>query len=475
MKKLLLLCCLFTSFTLSAQPWGHGRLKVTADDHYLQYADGTPFFWLGDTGWELFHRLTLDEITKYLENRREKGFNVIQSVILAEFDGLTKPNQYGDVPLNNLDPTQPNEKYFQLVDSVVKIALQKNLFMGLLPTWGDKITKMWGAGPVVFNESNAYTYGLFLGKRYKDFPNIIWIMGGDRPAKDDKNDWRPIWRAMVRGIKEGTGNKAIFAYHPSGGSSTTQFLQGEGWLDINMMQSGHGGGHDVTVWDMVTKDRNITPVKPTLDAEPNYEDHPVNPWPKWDPATGYYEDYDVRKQCYRSVFAGACGVTYGHHSVWQFWSPREEVVNHAKMYWTEAIDRPGAYQVGYLRKLMESRPMLGRIPDSTIIVNGQGLKGEHIEAFRDVNGRYCMVYLPVGKTITVNASFINGRKINAWWFNPKDASVQKVGVINNNGTLSFTSPTTGVGNDWVLVLDDAEAKYEEPGKYALDYISAKSP
>ncbi len=449
MKKMLLLFSLFASFTLCAQQqWQHGRVKVTADGHYLQYEDGKPFFWLGDTGWELFHRLKLEEINNYLDNRANKGFTVIQAVILAEFEGLTKPNQYGEVPLINNDPTQPNEKYFKLVDTVMKMAMQKGLFMGLLPTWGDKVTQMWGAGPAVFNEANAYTYGLFLGKRYKDYPNIIWIMGGDRPAKNDKNDWLPIWRAMVKGIKEGTGSL---------------FLQGENWLDINMMQSGHGGGHDVTVWDMITKDRNMQPAKPTLDGEPNYEDHPVNPWPKWDPATGYYDDYDVRKQCYRSVFAGACGVTYGHHSVWQFYSSREEVVNHAKMYWTEAIDRPGAYQVGYLRRLMQSRPMLDRVPDSTLILSGQGLKGEHIEAFRDGKGSYGMVYMPVGKTITVNTSFIKGKNIMVWWFRPKDAAIQNPGIIKNIGAQNFTSPEIGTGNDWVLVLDDASAYYPSPG------------
>jgi hypothetical protein len=211
--------------------WKHGRLHVTADGHYLEYADGKPFFWLGDTGWELFHRLKPDEIKFYLENRREKGFNVIQAVILPEFEGLTSPNQNGDFPLINNDPEKPNEKYFSLIDFGVQIALEKNLFMGLLPTWGDKVFKLWGVGPVIFNVKNAYDYGFFLGKRYKDYPNIIWIMGGDRPAMNDTSDFRPIWRAMAAGIKKGTDNKAIIAYHPSGGQySTSQFLFG--WILI---------------------------------------------------------------------------------------------------------------------------------------------------------------------------------------------------------------------------------------------------
>jgi hypothetical protein len=173
-----------------------------------------------------------------------------------------------------------------------------------------------------------------------------------------------------------------------------------------MIQGGHGSGHDVAIWKLIERDRNIQPSKPTLDDEPNYEDHPVNPWPSWNPANGYYDDYDVRKQTYRSVFAGACGVTYGHHSVWQFLSPRHEPINHPEiMNWQEAIDRPGANQVGYLRRLIESRNAIDRIPDSTIIREGQGPNAEHMEAFRGADNSYAMVYLPVGKYITVNPSF----------------------------------------------------------------------
>ena len=129
----------FTFIAFTQNEWKHGRLEVTKDGHYLQYKDGTPFFWLGDTGWELFHRLKKEEIEKYLDNRKAKGYNVIQAVILAEFDGLTRPNQYGEVPLNDLDPAKPNEKYFELVDWTVQQAMKRNMFMGLLPTWGDKV------------------------------------------------------------------------------------------------------------------------------------------------------------------------------------------------------------------------------------------------------------------------------------------------------------------------------------------------
>jgi hypothetical protein len=441
----------------------HGKLIVSKDGRSLQFSDGTPFFWLGDTGWELFHRLNLEEIKQYLDNRSAKGFNVIQAVALAEFDGLRKPNQYGALPLVNMDPATPNPKYFEVLDSAIHMAAKRNLFIGLLPTWGDKVTKLWGEGPVVFDTVNAFTYGKWIGNRYKNDPNIIWILGGDRPAVNDQNDWRPIWRAMANGIIQATNNNCLVTYHPSGGSnSTSQWLNNEPWLDINMFQSGHGEGHDVACWDLVKRDLLSTPRRPTLDGEPNYEDHPVSPWPKWNVDNGYFRDYDVRKQTYRSVFAGACGVTYGHHAIWQFMNAKEVAINYPDRGWINAMDRPGAFQVGFLKNLLLSRPMLQRIADSNRIVSGQGDKGEHIESFHAADYSYTMIYIPVGKTFAVNT--INmPNAIKVWWFNPKDASTHEPLTITRKDRMEFTPPTTGFENDWVLVLDDASRNFKKPG------------
>src|SRR5687768_10999276 len=95
------------TLTISAQ------LRVSPDKRYLVKKDGSPFFWLGDTAWELFHRLTREEAKEYLQNRVEKGFTVIQAVVLAEFDGLNVPNPYGHRPLIDNDPARPNDAYFK--------------------------------------------------------------------------------------------------------------------------------------------------------------------------------------------------------------------------------------------------------------------------------------------------------------------------------------------------------------------------
>jgi Protein of unknown function (DUF4038)/Putative collagen-binding domain of a collagenase len=445
--------------------FSHGPLRVSSDGHYLQHADGTPFFWLGETAWEIFHRLTREETELFLETRRRQRFNVIQSVVLAEFNGLRTTNRFGEVPLIDLDPDKPNEAYFRHMDWVIDLAARKGLYIGLLPTWGDKVVRnAWGDGPIVFDESNARRFGEWLARRYASKPNLIWILGGDRPAiwrgRDGQvynDDYRPLWRAMAAGIDAGTSGQALMSFHPSGGpaSRTSRDLHNESWLDFNMMQSGHGGGHDVPVWDFVAEDYALTPTKPTLDAEPNYEDHPVNPWPKWDSQFGYYRDHDVRKQLYRSVFAGACGVTYGHHAVWQFFDEgfgeSRPAVNYPDRPWRDAIERAGANQVQHLRALMESKPFFTRIPDQSILASDAGQGANHVQATRDSAGRYALIYVPNTQTVTVHMSAISGSTAKVSWFDPRTGEARAVGEYATTGTRFFLTPD--VGPDWVLVLE----------------------
>ena len=139
------------------------RLQVSPNHRFIIAENGTPFFWMGDTAWELFHRLTREEAERYFANRQANRFTVIQAVALAEFDGLNTPNAYGERPLLDNDPTRPNEAYFVYVDEIIQMAARHGLYVGLLPTWGDKVNHQWGAGPVVFDPENAEIYGRFLG------------------------------------------------------------------------------------------------------------------------------------------------------------------------------------------------------------------------------------------------------------------------------------------------------------------------
>ncbi len=441
----------------------HGKLKVSDNKHFLEFEDGAPFFYLGDTGWELFHRLNKDETEKYLENRRAKGFTVIQAVALAELDGLNTHNAEGNKPLIDNDPLKLNEAYWKHVDWVIKKAEEKGIFIGLLPTWGDKWNKKWGEGPLIFNTQNAKSYGKIIGERYRNFPNIIWIVGGDRPVEEPLQ--RQIITAMAEGIREGDNGSHLISFHPTGGQGSAQLFQNDSWLDFNMRQNGHSLSFTERYF-MTNEDYKLLPVKPVIDAEPVYEDHPINFNPD---KNGHSTAADVRRPLYWDLFTGACGHTYGHHSVWQMWAPDKKPINRPLMPWYEAIDQPGAGQMMYGRLLIESRPILTRIPDSSIIVTAKivtsvpGAGSYRFVATRDQEGSYAFIYAPIGRKFSVMMDVIKGNDVIAWWYNPRNGEATQIAHYPNTGTRTFNTPTPGENLDWILVLDDASKKYPAPG------------
>ena len=460
-------------------------IRVHAGGHLLQTEDGRPFFWLGDTAWQLINSTSRDECSYYLRTRARQGFTIVQANVLGEMDGLNKASPEGLHPFTDSDPNRPNDAYFNRVVQVVDEAAADGLYVALLPTWGDKLTAPWGDGPRIFRLDNlpvVRAYARYLGAKLKGRTNVVWMLGGDRPAVLDPSkpdqwpqtqaksagfpvdtDWRPIWREIAAGLAEGTGTTPVCLYHPAGGDLTTSVMMPhEGWLSINGMQSGHGNGHDQPVWEFVARDYALTPAKPTLDLEPNYEDHPVSPWPRWDPALGYFRDHDVRKQCYRSVLAGACGVTYGHHAVWGFVGGRNDVINHADRDWIDALHRPGGSQMMYLRQLIESRPFFTRIPDQAMVANPSPGRAQHITASRDRAGTYAFVYFPTSDQMaTVDLGKLSGTKLRGWWYDPRTGFAHPLGLIDGGAKRDFTSPS--YGPDWVLVLDDAARNYAPPG------------
>lgn len=460
-SRFLLAVIALACFTATAAPLP--RLKVSENKRFLVTTDGKPFFWQGDTAWELFHRLNREDAERYLKNRAERRYTIVQTVALAELDGLNDPNPYGQKPLVNNDPTQPNEEYFKHVDWIVKRANELGIYVGFLPTWGDKWNKKWGVGPEIFTPQNAEAYGEWLGKRYKD-AGIIWILGGDRPVDNDAH--KEITRAMAKGLRRGDGGAHLMTWHPTGGNGSSQHFHNDDWLDFNMRQNGHTAEFTGR-YDQTRADYDRTPVKPVLDGEPIYEDHPVSFDAK---KFGHSIASDVRRPLYWDLFAGAFGHTYGHHSVWQMWSPGKNPVNNPLLPWSDAINQPGAAQMQHGRALIESRPFLTRIPDDSIIVTDRvptsvpGSGRYHFAATRDTDGTYAMVYAPIGRPFSVRMDVIRGGKVKAWWFNPRNGKATAVGTVDNQGERQFTPPDPGEMLDWVLVLDDAAKKYPAPGR-----------
>jgi hypothetical protein len=387
----------------------------------------------------------------------------VQAVLLAELDGLNTLNANGDKPLIDNDPTRPNEPYFSHADRLIRLAATKGIYLAVLPTWGDKWNKKAGTGPEVFTPENAEVFGKFLGERYKDYPNIIWILGGDRPI--EKEAHRQIIRAMARGLKQGDQGAHLISFHPAGAQGSSQYFHDDDWLDFNMRQNGHGtrfnGAYANTLADYEKR-----PMKPVIDGEPLYEDHPIEFRPD---ELGYSTAADVRPPLYWNLFGGACGHTYGHHSVWQMWQPGRDPINRPLMPWQEALDQPGAVQMRFGRRLIESRPYFTRIHDNSIIVPDKiaasvpGNGSYRFVATRDEQGTYAMVYAPVGRAFTVRTDVIKAGKLVAWWYNPRNGEAIRIGTFPNTDTRTFTPPDKGENLDWILVLDDATKNYPAPG------------
>ena len=459
---------LFSLTNLFAAP----RLKVSENRRYLQEENGKPFFYLGDTAWELFHRLNREDATQYLTNRSQKGFTVIQAVALAQLGGLTVPNAYGDLPLKNNDPSQPVEAYFRHVDFIVNKAEELDLVIGFLPTWGT----YWGADQSIFTPANAREYGKFLGKRYKD-KSLIWILGGDRSIKQSSE--RAFIDAMAAGLTEGDGGAHLRTFHPIGPGLSSLQLHDAPWLDFNMYQSSHAArDHDNGLY--AEHDYKLKPVKPTMDGEPRYEGIPVGFYNRGVSAIERFDDYDSRQAAYWSLLAGACGHTYGNNSIWQMYKPAASGgvgdVNRgrdlfggpssiigANIPWKEALDHPGAFQMRYVRRLFESLPFTKLVPDQSIILSGANSGGAKIRAARASDGSFAIFYSPRGEIFTLDKSVIKAEQQRQYWYDPRYGTSYVIKDQDSFGIQTFTPPTNGRGNDWILVLMDAAAKYPVPG------------
>lgn len=448
---------LFINPKLSAQ-----RLLVSQNGRYLVTEDGSPFFWLGDTAWELLHRCDRDEINLYLEKRASQGFNIVQTVVLAELDGLNTPNPYGNIPLNDNDPRYPSDEYFQHVDYAIEKAEELGIYIALLPTWGDKLnTKSWGVGPEVFDIDNARKFGEWIGARYKDRDNVIWIIGGDRNPRENSADL-DVWNAMAEGIVSEAGGyeNTLMSFHPqpkeNGGSST--WFHNEEWLDFNMHQTGHCANKGT--YNHITHDYNLSPIKPVLDGEPLYEDHPNCFNAK---ELGHSIPEDIRRIMYWNVFAGAFGQSYGCHDVWQMYDIDKTPINQPLRPWKKALDLPMANQVKHLKNLMLSRPVLTRIPDQSMVKSRQKEDNNYVIATRDSEGSYAMIYFPTGKSTVLDFSNLKGLNLVSWWFDPRTGNAFKGPSFDKSNYIKIEPPTSGKGQDWVLVVDNSLVSFDKPG------------
>ena len=435
-------------------------LKVSDNHRFLMQSDGQPFFWLGDTGWLLFAKLTREEAEKYLENRKQKGFTVIQVMVVHS---LSLVNAYGDSALHNNNVATPDTTpgnnpadarqydFWDHVDYIVDLAAGKGLYIAMVPIWGSNVK----AGGV--SRKEAGSYAAWLATRYRNRSNVIWMNGGDIKGSDSLQTWNIIGNTLNE-----QDPSHLITFHPFGRTTSSTWFHQAPWLDFNMFQSGHrsyaqdtsAGEHKFGPdnWKFLQIDYNLTPIKPSIDGEPSYEHIPYGlhdtTQPRW-------TDSDVRRYGYWSVFAGAFGYTYGHNSVMQMLKPTDKGSAYgAKYFWYDAMDHPGARQMIHLKNLMLSKPFFERVPDQSLVAGNNGERYDYIAATRGNN--YAFLYTYNGRPFDVQMGNIRGKKLKASWYSPRDGSKIKIGKYKNKGVQSFDPPGEKQdGNDWVLVLEKA--------------------
>jgi hypothetical protein len=434
-------------------------LQISENKRFLVTGDGKPFFWLGDTGWLLFNRLTREEADKYLEDRKQKGFNVIQSMLLHD---VPSRNVYLDSSVVRANVGEPavtpgNDfkdsiayDYWDHVDYIIKKAAEKGIYMALVPVWGTNVKDK-----KVKNDA-AKKYATFLGKRYKDQWNIIWLNGGDIKGSEQNK----VWRTIGETLRENDPNHLI-TFHPRGRTASSDWFHNAKWLDFNMVQSGHRRYNQDTSkneknhfgpdnWKYIDVDYMLTPIKPTIDGEPSYEDIPQGlhntKEPRWTAS-------DIRRYGYWSVFAGAFGYTYGHNSVMQMFKKTDKDPAYGPNdEWNIALNAEGAKQMIHLKNLILSRSYFDRIPDQSVIAGTNGEKYDHLVATR--GNDYVMVYTYRGADLDINMGKITASKVKASWYDPRNGKSTTIGDFDNKGVHHFDPPGEKKdGNDWVLILD----------------------
>jgi len=302
--NLRILSCLLVAMNLAGAEAPPRRIAVSANHRFLQYDDGAPFFWLGDTAcncsssWiarrpsgistiasRRASRGTGGGVAEYRceERFRRDGAGGAECGDAEHRGGLLGPRGLGGGPGSEARDFR-----------------------------GDAAGVGVGGRRGELNAGNVAEYGKFLARRYRDKPNIIWVLGGDTRG-DQQTE---VWNALGRAIK-GEDPKHLMTYHPFGRMQSSTWFHDELWLDFNMFQSGHQRydqdkdsprryGEDN--WRYVRDDYARTPVKPVLDGEPSYENIPQG---LHDTSQPYWSDADARRYAYWSVFAGSFGHTYG--------------------------------------------------------------------------------------------------------------------------------------------------------------------
>lgn len=454
-----------TGFAATAAP-ATGPLRVAGDGRTFAQVDGTPFFWLGDTAWLITQKLNREDVKTYFENRRTKGFNVVQCCVVQflndkSFNG--SPALVGEditklkiTPGNSpSDPAQYD--YWDHVDYVVETAAANGIIVAIAPVWSHMVRR------TPLSAAQVAPYIEQVAQRYKSRSNVIWLNGGSGRGHENADVWQVIGDTLKRHAPQ-----QLVSYHPFGRTVTSEWFKDTAWLDFHMFTSGHrrydqdteGRKYGEDNWRYVLEAHAATPSRPVLDAEPAYENTPQGLHKDTEP---YWTGADSRRYAYWSVFAGAAGHTFGENSVRQVYIPAEKKpASGAKGFIMERLDSEGAGQMHHLKNLILSRPFAGRVNDQSLTAGDEGEKYDRVLVTR--GDGFVLAYTYTGRTFTLQLRALGVAAFKGWWFNPRTGEATPAGSHRGTAAATFDPPgAPAPGNDWVLVLDAATKNFKAPG------------
>jgi hypothetical protein len=423
----------------------HGPVCLSDDQRYLVHADGTPFFWIGDTAWNGPLRSTMDEWEHYLRERVRQKFTAVQWVAthwLAAPDG----DLNGDKAFNDEDKIVLNPRFFQRLDRYVEATARAGLLNVPVLLWAAE----WSRPEVnqsnpgfLLPEDQAILLARYMVARWSAYP-VAWILPGDSDYRGEKAE---RWKRIGRGVF-GDGPHAPVSLHPGGMQWNGDEFREEPWLDMLGYQSGHGDDENTLDWLVCgppASDWRNSPPRPFINLEPPYENHL-----SYQSRTRISPDFTRRALYWSLLVSPTAGVTYGGHGVWGWDDGSAPPVAHPNtgipLPWREALVMPAAEQVAHLADLFESIEWWRLRPAPELLMSqpGEGERGRYITASKSAEGDLIVVYTPQEGDIPLQLDAL-GQDLSALWFQPGTGLRQS--AARNGG--HFHTPGPG---DWVLLL-----------------------
>jgi hypothetical protein len=434
-----------------------GWLKVSDNKRYLTYGNGDPFFYLGDTVWEIVRKSLMSEARQYIADRKRKGFNALQLVTISCLNLFPNGavNRYGEAVYLDTNFSMINPRYFDYMDSIVTLANDNGMIAAIVPMWA------------AMNEQSSFSYyhrkpipdaetllmERYVAARYGGH-NVMWFA-----AADDYYDTpgrRNIWTQAARLLDSAGGGRHLLTIHPIGLNSSIDFFPDADWLDFHMYQSSHSVGNDYS-WHGANRGYDVQPRVPILNGECVYEDiynnvldHYV---PEYDNEVFRIRSEHIRQVDYETLFSGSyVGIAYGASGLWQ-WSRPEDMGNFWPRYsWDTAMAFPGSAQMGVFRTLMERYHWYNLIPGQSLITQQIVGRENYLPvAYNGSDSSRIFIYFPK----FTNSAGINfqmlGKGMRLEWIHPVTGETQDTQVVINRGGLGPCTMASRDTSDWLLV------------------------